>query len=143
MHLRLLFVFYIIPFFPGIPGLGQTLSEFPNFFQNREVANPDLNTCICMKPNSRAYSMLEYPARCRSNYRVQFAVDRSVVYFPRRIIAFLLGTPRIRNNEENNLASLLVAPWAKHLTGRLHLYVANRWRGQAVYLFWRLSLTED
>ena len=37
----------------------------------------------------------------------------------------------------------LLCPWARHLTGCLHLYVADRWRGQAVYPWWRLSLTED
>ena len=37
----------------------------------------------------------------------------------------------------------LLCPWAMHLKGCLHLYVAERWRGQAVYLPWWPSLAED
>ena len=37
----------------------------------------------------------------------------------------------------------LLCPWARHLTGCLHLYVAERWWGQAVYLSWWPSLTKD
>ena len=44
---------------------------------------------------------------------------------------------------ENNLANLLVFPWAGHLTGCLHLHVADTWRGQAVYPSWWPSLTKD
>ena len=37
----------------------------------------------------------------------------------------------------------LLCPWARHLTGCLHLYVANRLWSQAVYPSWWPSLTED
>ena len=37
----------------------------------------------------------------------------------------------------------LLCPWARHLTGCLHLYVADRWPGHVVYSSWRPSLTED
>ena len=43
---------------------------------------------------------------------------------------------------ENKPASLLVVSWARHLTGCLHLCVADRWRGQAVYPAWWPSLTK-
>ena len=37
----------------------------------------------------------------------------------------------------------LLCPWARHLTGRLRLYVVDRWWGQAVYPSWWPSLTKD
>ena len=37
----------------------------------------------------------------------------------------------------------LLCPWARHLTGCLRLYVADRWWGQAVYPSWWPSLTKD
>ena len=37
----------------------------------------------------------------------------------------------------------LLCPWARHLTGRLRLYVADRWWGRAVYPSWWPSLTKD
>ena len=37
----------------------------------------------------------------------------------------------------------LLCPWARHLTGCLHLHVADRWRGQAIYSSWWPSLTKD
>ena len=40
-------------------------------------------------------------------------------------------------------SKLACCPWAKHLTGCLHLYVANRWWGQAVYPSWWPSLMKD
>ena len=36
----------------------------------------------------------------------------------------------------------LLCPWARHLTGCLRLYVADRWWGQAVYPSWWPSLTK-
>ena len=47
------------------------------------------------------------------------------------------------NSVENKPASSLVVSLGKHLTGCLHLYVANRWRGQADYPSWWPSLTKD
>ena len=35
-----------------------------------------------------------------------------------------------------------LCPWARHLAGCLHLYVADRWWCQAVYSSWWPSLTE-
>ena len=37
----------------------------------------------------------------------------------------------------------LLCPWARHLTGCLHLHVADRWWVQAICPSWRPSLTED
>ena len=37
----------------------------------------------------------------------------------------------------------MLCPWARHLTGRLHLYVADKWWGQAICPSWWPSLTED
>ena len=37
----------------------------------------------------------------------------------------------------------LLCPWARHLTGCLHLHVAERWWDQAVYPSWWPRLTED
>ena len=36
-----------------------------------------------------------------------------------------------------------LCPWARHLTGCLYLYVADRWWGQAVYSLCWANLTED
>ena len=37
----------------------------------------------------------------------------------------------------------LLYPWARHLTGCLRFYVADRWWGQAVHPSWWPSLTKD
>ena len=37
----------------------------------------------------------------------------------------------------------LLCPWARHLTGCLHLHVPDRWWGQAFYSSWWPSPTED
>ena len=37
----------------------------------------------------------------------------------------------------------LSCPWERHLTGCLHLHMANRWQGQAVYPSRWPSLTKD
>ena len=37
----------------------------------------------------------------------------------------------------------LLCPWARHLPGCLHLYMADKWRGQAIYPSWWPSLTID
>ena len=39
--------------------------------------------------------------------------------------------------------SKLLCPWARRLTGCLHLYVANKWWSQAVYPSWWPSVTKD
>ena len=36
-----------------------------------------------------------------------------------------------------------LCPWARYLMGCLHLHVLDRWWGQAVYLSWWPSSTED
>ena len=43
----------------------------------------------------------------------------------------------------NRSRQVRLCSWARHLTGRLHLYVADRWWGQAVCPSWSPSLTED
>ena len=37
----------------------------------------------------------------------------------------------------------LLCPWARHLTGCLRVYVADKWWSQAVYPSWWPSLTKD
>ena len=56
--------------------------------------------------------------------------------------ASLLGAQHIWDSVENKPASLLVVPSARHLTGCLRIYVADRWWGQAVYPPWP-SVTKD
>ena len=41
--------------------------------------------------------------------------------------ASLLGARDLGEVVENKPASSLVGPWARHLTGRPHLYVEDRW----------------
>ena len=43
MHLGFVVCVYKSRFFPGIPGLDQTLPESRIFFQNREIPNPNSN----------------------------------------------------------------------------------------------------
>ena len=57
--------------------------------------------------------------------------------------ASLLGAQHKRDCVENKPASLLVVVLARHLTGCLHLFVADRWKGQAVHSLWWPSLSED
>ena len=42
-HLGFVVCVYKSRFFPGIPGLNQTLSESRIFFPNREIPNPSMN----------------------------------------------------------------------------------------------------
>ena len=48
-----------------------------------------------------------------------------------------------KDDVENRPASLLVVSLGKALNGMPHLYVADRWWGQAVYPLWGSSLTKD
>ena len=57
--------------------------------------------------------------------------------------ASLLGVQHIGIVWKTSRQACLLCSWARHLTGRLHLQVANRWRGQAVYPSWWPSLTKD
>ena len=57
--------------------------------------------------------------------------------------AFLLGAQHIGIVWRTSRQACLLCPWTRHLTGCLHLHVADRWWGQASYPSWRLSLTKD
>ena len=52
-----------------------------------------------------------------------------------------LSTKRIARKTSRQ--ACLFCPWARHFTECLHLYLADKWRGEAVYLSWWPSLTED
>ena len=43
----------------------------------------------------------------------------------------------------HSFPACLLCPWARRLIGCLHLYVADRWWGQAIYSSWWPSLIED
>ena len=93
------------------------------------------------------------PARWCSVWSVRFAVGRPGVHFPCRAIpkdfkkwysqlpCLVLSTSGIvwRTSRQ----AYLWYPWARHLTGCLRLYVADRWWGQQVYPSWWTSLTKD
>ena len=58
--------------------------------------------------------------------------------------ASLLGAQHIKGIvRRTSRQACLLCPWAKHLTGRPHFYVVDRWRGQAVDPSWWPSLPED
>ena len=57
-------------------------------------------------------------------------------FFKYKIRNFLFCTQRKRDSLENKLASLLVGPWARYLTGCLYFYEADRLRGQEIYPSW-------
>ena len=50
--------------------------------------------------------------------------------------ASLLGVQHIGIVWRTSWQACLLCPWASHLTGRLHLHVADRWWGQTVYQSW-------
>ena len=53
-HLGFVVCVYKSRFFPGIPGLDQTLPESRIFFQNREIPNPSINGIgLLLKQNLR------------------------------------------------------------------------------------------
>ena len=51
--------------------------------------------------------------------------------------ASLLDAQQIGIVWRTSRQACLLCPWARHLTGCLRCYVADRWRGQAVYQLWR------
>ena len=53
-----------------------------------------------------------------------------------KTLASLLGTQQIGIVWRTSRQACLLCPWARHLTGCLHFYVADRWWGQAVYPSW-------
>ena len=92
------------------------------------------------------------PTRWRSGLSVRFEVIRLGFTSPSRVIlktlengihSFPTWHSALRDSVENKPASLLSCPWSRHLTRRLHLYVANRWWSQAVYPSWWPSLTKN
>ena len=79
------------------------------------------------------------PARWRSGESIRFTASRLWVYFLSRVIpkdfkkmvitASLLGTQhKKRRVWRTSRQACLLCLLARHLTGRLHLYVADRWR---------------
>ena len=77
------------------------------------------------------------PARWCSGQSVRIAVGRPGVYFLSRVIPkdfkkwylqlSCLALSKIVIVWRTSRQACLLCPWARHLTGRLHLYVANRW----------------
>ena len=57
--------------------------------------------------------------------------------------ASLLGAKLIEIVWRTSRQASMLCPWARHITGCLHLHVADRWGGQAVYPLWWSSLTID
>ena len=82
-----------------------------------------------------------------------FAVGTPRVYSPSQVIPKdfkkwysqlpCLALSRIQIVWRTSQQACLLCPWTRHLMGCLHLYVADRWWGKAVYLLWWPSLTED
>ena len=92
------------------------------------------------------------PPRLCSGLRVRFVVGKLGVRFPSRIIPkdfskWYLQLPCLALSTKGTLwrtrLACLLWPWARHLTGCLHLYEADSWRSRAVYQSWWPSLTED
>ena len=78
------------------------------------------------------------PARWCSSESVPILVGRSGVYSLSRVVPkdfknWYLQLPCLALSIKNGIVwstsrqACLLCPWARHLTGRLHLYVADRW----------------
>ena len=97
--------------------------------------------------NDFSNSLSEASLSQRTNRResVRFVVGRPGIHFLSRVIpkdlkmvftASLLGAQHIEIMWRTSRKACLLCPWARHLTGCLHLHEPDRWWGQAVYSSW-------
>ena len=95
-----------------------------------------LNLCLPVLNNRRDGVVVRASASPSVDLGFIFQVESYQKTLKNGITASLLGDQQNRDTWKTSRQACLLCPCARHLTGVLHLYVADRWWGQAVYPSW-------